>query len=102
MAVFWHCDMCGKHTHVSPPTEPLFEDAAKTKPKIVHMKQQQHDGSMKAVPVQAQKDLAPRTKIIRLIVGDEAIQRDLCEQCLEQLRPQFNILWGAMERAKLK
>jgi len=98
--VAWLCDVCGKPTHVTPHTELLYEDKEKTIPKIAHLKQQDAHGDMKLVPVHAQKDLSPRTKIVRLTMGDETIQRDLCDGCLIHLRPEMNALWKKMEDLK--
>jgi hypothetical protein len=98
--VAWICDMCGKHTHVTPPTELVFEDEEKTKPKITHLRRQDAHGKMTKIPVQVQKDLGERTKIVRLTVGDETIQTDLCTKCVEHLRPEFDALWLKMESLK--
>lgn len=98
--VVWLCDKCGKPTHVAPPTEIVYEDKEKTKPKMTHMRQQDAHGKVHLHPVPVQKDLAERTKMVRLTVGDETIQRDLCNHCLSHLRAEFDALWAKMEGMK--
>lgn len=114
--VTWKCDICGKDTFVNPPTEPQFEErmvkvavkgkdgetyeveVPQTLPKMAKMKRQHlHTGEIEDVDVQEILDLAPRTYIINLTVGPEAVQRDFCKECLkEHVMPEVQALWDKL------
>jgi len=94
MALSWHCDICGRRTHVNPPTEPMYEEvvkkdadgkATKVKQPIqsIMRVQDMNTGKVNEIQVVKQQDLEPRTVIVRLQVGQETIQRDLCMKCLK-------------------
>jgi hypothetical protein len=120
--VTWTCDICGKPTHVNPPVEPQWEERQvpvempdpndPTKVTIVHvpqrlpkmakMKQQNaFTGEIEDVDVQETKDLAPRTWIVSLSVGQDQIQKDFCKECLtEHVLPAAQALWDKLAAIK--
>ncbi len=125
MAVKWNCDICGKPTQVNPPVKPIMDtvmvsvpavDPATKQPKLDKAgkpvmvevprevqrkgKQKMQDlatGLVRVVDVPAFEDLAPRTFIVRLGIGQETIQRDVCRECLPQVLPEAKALWDKLE-----
>jgi len=93
------CDICSKETYVSPPTEPVFEmiDGKKV-PVMVALKNMDFStGEVTTVQVQKQKDLKARAHIIRLVAGQQMIQKDFCDWCLKKVMPQIEALWNKLE-----
>lgn len=104
MANKWHCDRCGKETFISPRMEPVMVPAtddkgqplvdADNKPilkqaTVKTSRQHPVTGEITQVQVPAFKDLQERVYIVRVVVNDESVQRDLCRTCLDKLMPQL-------------
>ena len=106
----WRCDVCGKETFLNPLTEPIMEskeieievDGAKLKKtievqKTIKMRTMDYSrGVIVESEVGAVKDLAPRAHIIRLTAGQQSIQHDFCQDCLDKL-PEIKKFWDFME-----
>jgi hypothetical protein len=70
-------------------------------PKMTTMKRQNHQtGIVEEIPIQDIKDLQPRTYIIRLMVGSEVVQKDLCKECLSVVMPEIQTLWDKLATLK--
>lgn len=88
--------MCGKETHVNPPTKPVLDEnnqVIMTTMKI----QDPFSGDVKSAVVPKVEDLYPRTHIIRVSAGQEVIQKDFCKECLDKVRPELEALWNKLE-----
>jgi len=108
MSVKWNCDVCGKDTLVNPPTKPILEEVViEGKKQIVQKKvkkkfQDSVSGEVKTVMVPQVEDLYPRAYIIKLNVGMETIQRDVCLDCLPKIKPELDALWKKLEDIRSK
>lgn len=131
MSVMWNCDICGKRTHVNPPTEQEFEDKEittevpesfidpKTKKKKIVFKpitelkrvpkvgkayrQDIFTGKVEEIDVPMQKDLFPRTVIVQLTVAGEMVQRDFCKDCFNKdVQPKVKKLWDELSKIESK
>jgi hypothetical protein len=119
MAVRWHCDNCGNDGHVNPPTAPVFIETevivgdgktagsgTKVKQKVPKMnitkRQDPATGEIKDIPVQEIKDLDTRIHIVRVSVGQETIQKDLCSKCLEIFKEDLKLVWNKLNGIKRK
>lgn len=70
-------------------------------PKLTKMRRQNaQTGEVEEVPIQDIKDLQPRAYLIRLMVGNEVLQKDFCKECLETIMPQIQALWDKMASIK--
>lgn len=95
----WKCDICKKDTFINPPSEQVKDKDGKVK--MSYTKVQDDNGNIKKVPVPEIKDLKPRTYIIRLTVGSETIQKDVCKVCLDNhLKSDLKTLWAKLENIK--
>jgi hypothetical protein len=100
MANIFQCDKCKKQTFVNPPTEPVFSiDAEGNKiPVMITLKSMDFaTGKMIETQVQKQVDLQPRAHIIRLVAGQQLIQKDFCSACLQHVMPEIKSLWDRLE-----
>lgn len=130
MAVKWNCDVCGKETNVNPQTKPVMEDKPIQVPEVdptTGQPVQDDDGKvkMKTVMQKVQKrttvkvqdmitgkvtnqeiglfeDVTPRAYIVRLGVGQEVVQRDVCKTCLDTLMPLIRPMWDKLEKMEGK
>jgi len=110
MSVFWKCDVCGKPTLVHPPTELEYVEVdtlnEKTRekekikmPVLVDVKQQDlTTGKMKTVTVNKRRDLSPRAYIVKLSIGPESVQRDLCIDCLDKIKKPLLEVFEMLEK----
>jgi hypothetical protein len=99
MNVF-QCDICKKQTYVSPQTKPAFEKDADGNdvPVMIAMKSMDFaTGKVVETQVQKQIDLQPRAHIIRLVAGQQIIQKDFCSSCLPKVMPEIKGLWDRLE-----
>lgn len=85
------CDACGKKTYLRPKIEFLYEDEEKRIPKV---KKVVRNGV--EVIEQCYRDLEDRAYIVRLICGDEWIQKDFCKECLDKILPYIKSLWDLL------
>jgi hypothetical protein len=100
MANIFQCDKCKKQTFISPPTEAVYsigEDGIKI-PVMVTLKSMDFaTGKMIETQVQKVVDLQPRAHIIRLVAGQQLIQKDFCSACLQDVMPEIKSLWDRLE-----
>ena len=97
----FNCDICGKQTHINPPTEPIFEigEGGKKRQVLVELKSMDfNSGKVVSQMVPKLKDLKPRAHLIKLNAGIQSVQRDFCDGCLEQVMPEVKALWEKLER----
>jgi hypothetical protein len=115
MPVFWKCSGCSSHGHVSPTTKQVFEDKqvitgkdekgdpiieTRKMPKLTTRKRQNPNGTVSDVNIQEVEDVEPRIFIVRLAIGEEIIQRDLCKTCFDELKPKLQKMWKQLESIK--
>ena len=103
-----HCDICGKTTYLSPPTEMVFktikdENGVEYKvPETSKIRRENpHTKKMETLDVPKMKDLEPRSYLVQLHVGQtEYIQRDFCFECLEKIKKDVKGFWDFLENIK--
>ena len=102
MAVAWKCDVCGKDTHVNPPVVQVFE-TQKIGDKVFDVLKMQKlqtmnfvTGEMEEQNVPVVKDLKPRAHIVKLNAGQQIVQRDFCDECLQSIMPELKALWDKL------
>lgn len=80
------CDVCGKETYINPKIVPkLGEDGKQIIQKTVE------NGVLKQTPLF--EDSQPRAYIVRLSVGmTDVIQKDFCEEHLQDVMPELTAL----------
>jgi hypothetical protein len=59
-------------------------------------------GEMEDFEVAKLEDLAPRTYLVRVSVGQEDVCRDFCKDCLEEYMPKIKSLFQALSNVKPK
>ena len=97
MSVFWHCDMCGLPTKVNAKYEPILDKDKK--PLMTKLRTMDFStNEVKEYDVPQLKFLEPKAIIVKLNVGDQAIQRDLCQDCVKAHLPQIEALWDILEK----
>lgn len=70
---------------------------------LTTMKQQNHvTGRVEPITVPLVEDLEPRAYIVRLTVGQEVVQRDLCWDCLKTVQHLIRPLWSELEKMESK
>lgn len=114
MSVLWKCDICGRDTLVHPPTELVYKEIESKEektgkkiitkiPEIIKVKQQDpHSGKMKEIEVNKRRDLFPRTYIVKLSIGPESIQKDLCLECLNKIKEPLIKAFNTLEKVESK
>jgi protein-arginine kinase activator protein McsA len=91
------CDVCGKDTNLNPKVEivPGETEVIKT--------QDYRTGEVVEQKAQKLKDLELRCHIVRLSAGQfQAIQKDFCTECIEQVMPEIKSLWNKLESIRSK
>lgn len=89
------CDECGEECYINPPTELVYEPTPKKDEKGVLQLQKKpvmvdvptHNpatGKIEKRTVQATRDLKLRCYIVRLSLGLQQAQKDLCEHCYKK------------------
>lgn len=105
MATLWKCDVCGKETHIYPPTEPIIETVPHPNDpnqtiqvqKTVKQKRQNMYGQVEEIDIPAVKFLSEKAYLVILQVGDEQVKRDFCYDCLIKLLPTIKQTWNMLE-----
>jgi len=73
----------------------------KLSPKInITKRQNPATGEIVDVPIHQVEDLETRIHIVRLTVGNETIQKDLCGACLDKVRKKLMGLWTELDKLK--
>ena len=68
---------------------------------VKQRKQNPETGKIEIVDYPAYRDLKPRCYIIKLRVGMEHVQRDVCKECMDKI-PHLKELWKHMEGMESK
>lgn len=104
MSVLWKCDLCGKETHVNPPTKPMYDEVdGKKVPKTAILKQQDaHTGKMNDIKIHLHEDLKPRAFITKISIGQESIQKDFCKECLDKVLPNLKKAFNTLVNIESK
>lgn len=69
--------------------------------KVKQRKQNPETGKIEIIDYPEYKDLEPRCYIIKLRVGMEHVQRDVCKECMETI-PHLKELWKHLEGMESK
>jgi hypothetical protein len=96
MGLKWFCDVSGKEVFMAPPYEvELNPDGT---PQKVHVKIQNADGSVATIEQAKVKYKQEKAYLIRLSVGDESIQRVLCEAEMTKIKDKLKEAWDILEK----
>lgn len=96
MGIKWFCDASGTEVFMAPPYEVI--KGPDGKPIEVPIKTQDASGATITVLSPKLKYLKPKAYLIRLSVGDETIQKVLCEDELNKIKPKLKEVMDLLER----
>lgn len=99
----WNCDICGKRTSINPPHE--YETINGEIQSVEIKRQNVNTGKVEYVRTPKLKFLEPKAIVVKLMVGDQSIQRDVCEDCLKtdkELMGTLQKLYSILEKMDTK
>jgi len=79
------------------PLVEMKEHPQKVSVTVPQKRQNINTGKVEIVQMPKLKDLQERCFVIRLVVGVEKIQRDVCHEDLQPLMPEIKALWAKLE-----
>jgi hypothetical protein len=98
MALKWFCDVTGKEIFMAPPY--TVQTDKNGKPQTKKIKSMNAAGDLEVIEVPHVIYSKPKAYIIRLSVGDEVIQRVVCEDELNKIKTILKGTWDMLERLK--
>jgi hypothetical protein len=98
MALKWFCDQSGIEVFMAPPY--VIKTDKDGKPVTKKIKTMNAEGELVVSEVAHVIYSKPKAYIIRLSVGDEVIQRVLCEDELNKVKAKLKDAWNVLEGLK--
>lgn len=95
MGLKWFCDVSGKEVFMAPPYDVVVDKDGKP----IQVKIKTQDSAGNTVEVLQPKLIykQPKAYMIRLSVGDETIQKVLCEEELDKIKQKLKETWDLLE-----
>jgi hypothetical protein len=95
MGLKWVCDVSGKEVFMAPPYDVVLDKDGE----VVKVPVKTQDAAGKTVTIMQAKVVykQPKAYMIRLSVGDESVQKVLCEEELNKIKLKLKEAWDLLE-----